>query len=77
MQRNKHNETRYFKQYAKTFFCGNNMLAGIVMDTLPLQMRRRVWGYMKGEYMYMLSNGTLTLKYKTYAIKLLDNALEA
>ena len=40
-------------------------------------MRLRVWGYMKSEYMYMLSNGSLTLKYKTYTIKLLDNALEA
>ena len=40
-------------------------------------MRLRVWGYMKGEYMYMLSNGSLTLKYKTYTLKLLDNALEA
>ena len=46
-------------------------------STLTKKMRLRVWGYMKGEYMYMLSNGSLTLKYKTYTIKLLDNALEA
>ena len=46
-------------------------------STLTKKMRLRVWGYMKSEYMYMLSNGSLTLKYKTYTIKLLDNALEA
>ena len=39
-------------------------------------MRLRVWGYAKGEYLYMLTDGGLTLKYKTYTIKSLDDALE-
>ena len=30
-----------------------------------------------GEYLYMLTDGSLTLKYKTYTIKSLDDALEA
>ena len=34
-------------------------------------MRLRVWGHTNGEY------GSLTLKCKTYAIKLLDDALKA
>ena len=40
---------------------------------IPLQkeMSLRVWGHTNGEY------GTLTLKYKTYTIKLLDDALKA
>ena len=40
-------------------------------------MRLRVWGYTNGECLYMLTDGSLTLKYKTYTIKLLDGALEA
>ena len=40
-------------------------------------MRLRVWGYTNGEYLYMLTDGSLTLKWKTYIIKPLDDALEA
>ena len=40
-------------------------------------MRLTVWRYINGEYLYMLVDGSLTLKYKTYTIKLLDDALEA
>ena len=39
-------------------------------------MRLRVWGYTNGEYLYMLVDGGLTLKYKIYAIKSQDDALE-
>ena len=46
---------------------------------IPLmrKMRLRVWGYKNGEYLYMLHGGSLILKYKTYSIKSLDDALEA
>ena len=40
-------------------------------------MRVRVWGYKNGEYFYTLTDGSLTLKYKTYTLKSLDDALEA
>ena len=40
-------------------------------------MRLRVWGYTNREYLYMLQEGSLMLKYKTYTIKSLDDALEA
>ena len=35
-----------------------------------------VWGYTNGEYIYVLHDGSLMLKYKTYTIKSLDDALE-
>ena len=41
------------------------------------KMRLRIWGYTNGEYRYMLHDGSLMLKYKTYTIKSLDDALEA
>ena len=40
-------------------------------------MRLRVWGYTNGEYLYVSTDGSLTLKYKTYIIKSLEDALEA
>ena len=39
-------------------------------------MRLRVRGYTKDEYLNILVDGGLTLKYKTYTIKLQDDALE-
>ena len=39
-------------------------------------MRLRIWRYTNREYLYMLVDGGLTLKYKTYTIKLQDDALE-
>ena len=44
---------------------------------LTKKMRLRVWSFTNGEYLYMLHDGTLMLKYKTYTIKSLDDALEA
>ena len=41
------------------------------------KMRLQVWGYTKSEYLCMLVNGGLTLKYETYTIKSQDNPLEA
>ena len=46
-------------------------------NLLAEKMRVRVWGYTNGEDLYMLTDGSLTLKYKTYTIKLFDDALEA
>ena len=40
-------------------------------------MRLRVWGYSNGEFLYILTDGSLTLKYKIYTIKSLDQAFEA
>ena len=46
---------------------------------IPLmkKIRLRVWGYTNGEYLYMLLDGSLMLKYKTFTIKSLDDAFEA
>ena len=41
------------------------------------KMRLRVWGYANGEYIYLLHDGSLTLKYKTYTIKSQFEELEA
>ena len=38
-------------------------------NVLSKKMRLRVWGYTNGEYRYMLLDGGVTLKYKTYTIK--------
>ena len=46
-------------------------------NALTQKVRLGVWGYTNGEYVYMLDDGGLTLKYKIYTIKLLDDALEA
>ena len=46
-------------------------------NPLTKKMRLRVWEYTNGEYLYMLTEGSLTLKYKTYTVKLLDDAFEA
>ena len=43
---------------------------------LTKKMRLRVRGYTKDEYLNILVDGGLTLKYKTYTIKLQDDALE-
>ena len=45
-------------------------------NSLAKQMTLRVWGYTNGEYIYLLHDGSLTLKYKTYTIKLQDEELE-
>ena len=46
-------------------------------NALTQKVRLGVWGYTNGEYPYMLDDEGLTLKYKIYTIKLLDDALEA
>ena len=45
-------------------------------NALTHKMRLWVWRYTNAEYLYMLVDGGLTLKYKTYT-KSQDNALEA
>ena len=45
-------------------------------NPLTKKMRLRAWGYPNGEYLYMLVDGSLTLKYKTYTIKSQDDELE-
>ena len=46
-------------------------------NPLRKKMRRRVWGYTNGEYLYMLVDSSLKLKYIIDTIKLPDDALEA
>ena len=46
-------------------------------NPLGKKMRLTVWGYTNGEYPYMLTDGSLTLKHKTYTIKSLKDTLEA
>ena len=58
----------------------NNSKLKLTIETkilLTKKMRLRVWGYTNGEYLYILHDGNLMLKYKTYTIKSLDDALEA
>ena len=38
-------------------------------------MRLTVWGYSNGEYLYMAVEGGLTLKYKNYTIKSMDDEI--
>ena len=45
-------------------------------NSLTKKMRLRVWGYTNGEYFYMLLDGGLSLKYKTYIIKLEKDEVE-
>ena len=40
---------------------------------LAKKLRLRIWGYTNDEYLYMLREGELMLKYKTYTIKALDD----
>ena len=44
--------------------------------SLTKKMKLWVWGYTNGEYLYMLHDGSLMLKYKTYTIKSLDDVRE-
>ena len=46
-------------------------------NLLANKMRLRVWVYTNGGYLYILTDGSLTLKYKIYPIKSLNDALEA
>ena len=46
-------------------------------NSIPKKMRLRVWGYTIGEYLYLLTDSSLTSKYNTYTIKSPDDALEA
>ena len=45
-------------------------------NPLAKVIKLRVWGYTNCEYLYMLTEGNLTLKYKIYTIKSLGDALE-
>ena len=45
-------------------------------NVLAKKKRLRVWGYTNEKYLFMFVDGGLTLKYKTYTIRLQDNALE-
>ena len=47
-----------------------------LQNALTKKMRLRVWGYTDREYLYMLLDSGLTLKYKTYSINSQDNELE-
>ena len=46
-------------------------------NPLAKKMRLRVWGYTNGEYIYLLQDGSLTLKYKTYTLRYQYEELES
>ena len=46
-------------------------------SALTHKMRLRVWGYSNSEYLYMVVEGGLTLKYKHYTIKSIDDEIGA
>ena len=46
-------------------------------NPLSKMMRLRVWENTNGEYLYMLLDGGLTLKNKTYTIKSEEDELES
>ena len=50
----------------------NNWVEGCTRQ--KKKKRFGVWGYTNSEYLYMLHEDSLTLKYKTYTIKSLDDA---
>ena len=55
-------------------------LTKLTIETkVPLMQKMRlwVWGYTNSEYLYMLHDGSLMLKHKTYTITSPDDALKA
>ena len=46
-------------------------------QSISKKMRLRDWGYANGEYIYLLNDGSLTLKYKTYTLKSQYEELES
>ena len=40
------------------------------------KLRLRIWGYLMGEYLYILGKDGLTLQHKTYSIMSEDNDFE-
>ena len=40
------------------------------------KLRRRIWGYLMSEYLYILGKDGLTLQHKTYSITSEDNNFE-
>ena len=57
----------------------NSKLTGTIelKNALIHKVRLQVWEYTNGEYLYMLVDGVLTLKYETCTIKLQNDTLEA
>ena len=57
----------------------DSKLKSAIETKIPLTKKMKLWvrGYTNGEYLYMLHDGSLMLKYKTYTIKSLDDVLEA
>ena len=54
----------------------NLLLKMELKNPLLRKMRLRVWGYSMGEYLYILADSGLTLKYKTYSIVAQGNDVE-
>ena len=48
----------------------------VLKNLLVKEMRLRVREYTNGEYIYMLLDSSLALKYKAYSIKSQDDELE-
>ena len=46
-------------------------------NPLTKKIRLTVWGYTNGKYLYMLTDGSSILKYKTYTMKSLEDASDA
>ena len=57
----------------------NSKLTGTIelKNALIHKVRLQVWEYTNDEYLYMLVDGVLTLKYETCTIKLQNDTLEA
>ena len=58
----------------------NNSKMSITIEnknSLTKKNELRVWGYTNGEYIYLLQDGSLNLKYKTYMLKSQYEELEA
>ena len=71
-------QPQIYKQNWKPSRNGSKLSKEIELkNSLAHKMKLWVWGYTNGEYLSMLVDGRLTLKYKTYTIKSQDDALEA
>ena len=67
----------YANEIEKSSRDNSKVTMNVELKNALTKKRLMVWGYTNSEYLYMLKDGELTLKYKTYTIKSQDKSLEA
>ena len=67
----------YTKEIEKLSRNDSKLVLKVELKNMLLRkMRLRVWGYLQGEYLYILGTSGLTLKYRTYSVVTQDDELE-